>query len=139
MIIRAFQPADLLAIDVQPRQSDQAGEMTIAQGERMAGDWAWTAEIDGRAVCCAGLWHVYGETAIAWAFMAEDAGPHLLAVTRKARKAIAAAPWRRLEATATPDWPAANRWLALLGFRNRGRVQHWGPAAVDMNWWEMVR
>lgn len=140
MLLRPFHPMDLGAIGVQARQEHDYPFMTEALAQRLHTEGpAWTAEINGRVLACGGLWNCHGVTAHGWAYFVNDIGPAMIGFTRLARRAIAATDCRRIEATAPADWPEANRWLAMLGFEHRTLLRLWGPLAIDMNLWEIVR
>lgn len=55
--------------------------------------------------------------AYAWALLAEDAGPHLLALTREIRSLISKTPFARIEMAVDADFPEARRWAVMLGFK----------------------
>jgi hypothetical protein len=78
---------------------------------------AWTALLDGRPIACAGVVEVWSGRAYAWALLAEDAGPHMLAITRAIRCFLQRAPYRRIEMAVTVGFDAGRRWAEMLGFQ----------------------
>lgn len=105
-------PGDLVGFKAQAAQST---DINLAALESPFGE-AWTALVDARPVACAGLVEVWEGRAYAWALLAEDAGPHMLAVTREIRSRIALAPFRRIEMAVAAGFTAGCRWAGMLGF-----------------------
>lgn len=108
-----FRPAHLARLDIQAAQRAEAnhdGQHAVSFGD------AWTVEVDGRPVFCGGLLELWAGRWSAWALIAQDAGPHMLAITRAIRCRLAHAPCRRIEMAAAVDFDAANRWALMLGF-----------------------
>lgn len=81
---------------------------------------AWTAVHDGLPVCCGGLIQITDDAAFCWAVLDEDAGPHMLALTRAIRAHLAASPYLRILMAVDSEFAAAHRWAVLLGFRKGG-------------------
>lgn len=77
---------------------------------------AWTAMVDGRPIGSAGVVEAWTGRAYAWALLAEDAGPHMLAITRAIRCFLARSPYRRIEMAVSAGFDAGQRWAELLGF-----------------------
>lgn len=101
-------PEDAMAIDRQPSQRVQLGlddAMTIEAAEDMVryGE-AWCArraggKDGGRIVACLGLRETFaGRSGVAWAILAKGIGGAHVAVTRFARRRIAASALVRIEA-----------------------------------------
>jgi hypothetical protein len=127
--IRPFMASDLLSLDIQPGQRDEAGGMSTAQ--LIAGP-AWTALNAGGAVIgCGGFAPVYPGHFFAWAHLAVGKRHALLAITRHAHWWMDGARWRRLTGYARADWPEAHRWMVALGFRAEGLLLAFGPQGED--------
>lgn len=82
---------------------------------------AWTAVHDGLPVCCGGLIPVSDGRAFCWAVLDQDAGPHMLALTRAIRVHLRASGFDHIVMAVERDFEAGHRWAALLGFR-RGNL-----------------
>lgn len=109
-----FDPAHALAMRVQPNQSLPRGEFLRALSTP-AGE-AYTGMVDGRPIGCAGVVEMWQGRALAWALLSEDAGPHMIAVTRAIRFFLGTVPFRRVEMAVDAEFPAAIRWAEMLGF-----------------------
>lgn len=109
--IRPFMPGDLVGFRAQNRQRAEFDlDGSAPQG------LAWTALVDARPICCAGLIEVWAGRAYAWALLHEDVGPHLLALTRGIRSRLDETPFARIEMAVDADFEAGRRWAVLLGF-----------------------
>jgi hypothetical protein len=71
---------------------------------------------DGRVLACAGLIPQWEGRALAWGMVAHDAGPHLVRITREVRRFLASCGYARVEAAVDALFPAAIRWIEMLGF-----------------------
>jgi len=127
MMVVPFRPDHVMRMDVQVAQT---GELTA---ERMAAQYghAWTAVVDDRPMCCAGLQEMWPGRAYAWALLARDAGRHMIAITRAVRAHIDRAPFHRIElAVAAEFWPGV-RWAKLLGFDLECKARKYMPNGGD--------
>lgn len=105
-------PGDLVGFKPQ---AAQAADIDCDALQSAFGN-SWTALVGGRPIACAGLVEVWEGRAYAWALLATDVGPHLLAVTREIRSRLAATPCRRIEMAVADGFDAGCRWARLLGF-----------------------
>lgn len=118
LLIRAFQPDDLMCVKVQPAQcGDFPAGITLASARLLAGHFAISGWLGERCIGCAGIAEVWTHRAIAWAMLSEDCGRHMLEITRHVREALDLHPSRRIETAVFSDFPAGRRWVELLGFR----------------------
>lgn len=99
----------------------------------------YTAVVDGRAIACAGLVEQWEGRALAWALIAEDAGPHFVRVTRAVRRALDMAHWRRVEAQVDVTFTAGIRWAEMLGFRAESVMQKFTPEGHDAFMYVRIR
>jgi hypothetical protein len=76
---------------------------------------SWTGVVDGEPVVCAGTIKQWEGRHLAWAYLAQNTGPHMLWITREVRKALAKVQGR-LEFTVRADFPAGMKWAEMLGF-----------------------
>lgn len=131
----AFEPADAVAILVQPSQWVQAGidarTMTIdAACDLAARGAAWSArDPQGRLLCCAGIVETFpGRQGTAWAMLAEALGVRQhLAITRFARARIAGCGLVRVESLVDAD-PAGRcaKWATAVGLTFNTVLHGWG-------------
>lgn len=91
----------------------------------------WTAMRDGRPIACAGFVEQWEGRALAWALMAEDSGPHFVAITRAVKRAIAMARWHRIEAQVDAEFGAGLRWAEMLGFEIESKMRKFTPEGRD--------
>lgn len=76
---------------------------------------SWTGVIDGEPLVCAGTMKQWEGRHIAWAYLAQNTGPHMLWITREVKKALAGIEGR-IEFTVRADFAAGHRWAEVLGF-----------------------
>lgn len=116
MDVRPFHVDHLKAMRLQP---SQAGRSHLLQGEVLeflAGLEAYTAFADGQPVAACGLAEIWPGRAMAWAFLAENAGPHLVGITRAVRKFLDLKAPARTELYVDADFEPGRRWAEMLGF-----------------------
>ena len=141
-----MQAADALQIQRQASQLVQLGlerHITLEEADDLAtGGEAWTlresADADARIVACVGLRELFpGRQAVAWAILAEGLGAAHLAVTRFARRRIAASPLRRIEAIVRTDAECA--WAKLVGLTPAHVLRCYGGASETHVLFERIR
>jgi hypothetical protein len=76
---------------------------------------AWTAVVDGEPIGCGGTMQQWPGRHIAWAYLGQKTGPHMLAITRAVRKHLDTVKGR-VELTVRCDFNAGHRWAEMLGF-----------------------
>lgn len=134
---RLVTPADSIAIDVQPMQRlDGFGEDRWDASKWrdlvMQSDWCEQAIRNGRTVALAGWTRLWPGVVHAYASIACDCGPSMLAVTRRVRQAMHEAKGvRRFQTSVRADFAAGHRWAALLGFEPEGVLSCYGPDGAD--------
>lgn len=133
MNIIPFEPAHVGMMRIQPGQCPDVDPST------MAADFgtAWTAMVEGRPIGCAGLLQMWPGRAYAWALLAEDAGPHMLALTRAIRFRLAESGFRRIEMAVDAEFLPGVRWAVMLGFELEARARKYMPNGRDA--WIFVR
>lgn len=147
-----LQASDLMRIERQPSQDLVLGvraDIDPGEADDLA-SWpvAWTAlDRDDRVLACFGIAEAYaGVHGLAWSLLARGIGGAHLAITRKARSALAECGLQRVEviakAAATPmhlggldavRWAMTAgrstpecRWAMALGFRPAHLLQRYG-------------
>jgi hypothetical protein len=132
---RPMLPGDVVLLSLQPSQHFELGlehkSYTFEEGEDLAanGD-AWTAYRGDRIVASAGFRELFKRGsghAVVWAALATNIGSDHLPVTRFARKAIAEAPYRRLEAIVDAADVKAVGWAKLVGLTAVHELRGYGP------------
>ncbi|WP_459853884.1 hypothetical protein [Dongia sp. agr-C8] len=122
MLIVPYAPHHLQRLALQPHQE----HLGVALRER---GWAervsdagpcWTALVDREPIACGGFQECWEGRAIAWAILGAEAGRHMLALTRAARRGLRRHPAVRIEAQALMGFAPAARWAELLGFMPEG-------------------
>jgi hypothetical protein len=78
---------------------------------------AWAALVGDHPICIGGLYEIWRGRAYAWALLGQDAGPHMLSLTRAIRSELARAPFARIEMVVEKDFRAARRWAEMLGYQ----------------------
>lgn len=96
-------------------QHAQAEEYALQPG--MPNGTGWTALVGEHPVCIGGLTLLWPNRAYAWAVLGEDAGPHMLSLTRAIRSRLDAAPFARIEMVVERGFHAAARWAEMLGYQ----------------------
>ena len=116
---RRFAPADLPAIDVQPAQAWMTPSFDSGYADELtaAGPCFTFARPDGLVVFIGGAVPFMPGAALAWSFISEAAGPHMLEITRRSRAFFDRLPVERIECAVETGHVAGHRWARLLGFR----------------------
>lgn len=130
----AFRPmlaADAVLLELQPSQHFELGLdepiLTFEKGEDLAENGiAWTAHKGGRILCCAGFRQLYTGHAIAWAAFGAELGRAGIAITRFARRQLAAAPFRRIEAIVEAGNARAIAWAQAIGLEPACVLRRYG-------------
>lgn len=128
LTFRPYWPGDVALIDLRPEQEAEHRAMKASAAPLWAdlsamGGKAETALHGHRPVAAAGYYPVYGGRAVAWAFFSNMARRQWVQVRARLRARLAAAPFRRLEATARADFAHAVLFLESLGFTREGLLR----------------
>lgn len=147
--IRALEPIDVVALDLQESQVGQLGAFEpvrdIKHGvELQSLGPAWSAlDDDGNVLCCAGFGTVFPDRqALAWALFGKRFAASMkaqVAVMRFMRHQVATVAFPRLEAMARAACPSECAWLERIGFKRRMLLQKWGPLGEDHVFYERVK
>lgn len=141
MAVEPFSVAHVERLTLQPQQARWKGTIgpDVADALERCGE-AWTLlDAAGEVVGCGGTIDLGGGRAEAWALLAHDAGPHMLAATRAVRRFLLASDYRRIEAVTAESFEAGAKWVKMLGFRFEGLMSAYcdnGEAACR---WAMVK
>jgi hypothetical protein len=147
--LRALEPIDVVALDLQESQVGQLGAFEpvrdIAHGvELQALGPAWSAlDARGDVLCCAGFGTVFpGQQAICWALFGARFAASVraqAAVLAFMRQRVADTHFPRLEAIARADRPSECAWLERIGFTRGMVLRKWGPLGEDHIFYERVK
>lgn len=107
------------AIEPQHIQSGQSiaermdtARVLIEQGS------AYAAINEDGVMCVAGITPQWDGRAVAWALLSRDAGPHMVKITRTAKRFLDAIGYRRIEMYVDTQFCNGCRWAQMLGFKN---------------------
>ncbi len=127
-----FQASHLDELAEQPATAYLRPYIDRSQLAALEGTLAFTGFWNGRLVGCAGIFEHWQGRGEAWAFLARDCKPAFPAIHRAAQRLLEVCPFRRVEAAVACDFPAAIRWVRLLGFRRETiRLKGYGPEGRD--------
>ena len=116
--VDVFEPADLVGLVLQDGQQElpadrlAQGEFWASHGRAFTGRDART----GQVLLCGGAMQSHPEYATLWSAIGRDAGPAMLALTRKVRIFLGTLPHRRIDALSRVGFVQGGRWLTMLGF-----------------------
>lgn len=131
MMIVPFESDHVQMMDVQ---AAQRGEIDFSRLDRKE---AWTAVVDGRPICCAGLQEMWPGRAYAWALLAHDAGRYMVRLTRAIRSRLDCARFQRVEMAVAAHFAPGVRWARMLGFEMECKARKYMPDGGDA--WIFVR
>lgn len=119
---RPMLAADAVLLELKPSQHRELGldepVFTFEKAADLADNGlAWTAHEGSRILCCSGFRQLYEGHAIAWAAFALDLGRAGIAITRFAKRQLAAAPFRRIEAIVEAGNDIAVEWATRIGLQ----------------------
>lgn len=118
---RIFCPPDLVALSLQPQQRQIFIATTdYAEALANAGPAYTVCTEDGELIACLGLMYQWEGYSKAYAFLGENAGRHMVAMTRRIRAWLDERPERRIDAVVDNSFLQAHRWARLLGFDYEG-------------------
>lgn len=124
--VRAYVPDDFLIIVPQPMQNDGQQSIEVAHN-LLASTESFTATVDGEVMACIGLIQFWPGRRLVWAYLAHNAGPHMLRLTRLVQRWLKYHGQGRIEAAIDPEFPASIRWAHRLGFQREGRMLQYVP------------
>lgn len=143
LIFRAFEPSDLDAIVLQPRQAMKLGQLREpAIAAAIAGSgMAYTVRQNMSepwhlrpVLAIVGLHPLWAHRGHAWALigaaMPRTAWPAFSRHCGRLMDWYAAQGWFRIDALCDVDFPAAHRWVRLLGFTDL-RIEEYASAEGD--------
>lgn len=116
MKVSVFRAIDLADIAIQAGQPEFA-RARFGRAAAFEGPRALTARDDaGRVLLCGGAWEMHAGHATLWAAVSRDAGPAMVALTRRVRLFVDRLPHKRLDCVVRVGFAPGARWMAMLGF-----------------------
>lgn len=112
MLVVPLEAHHVASIRVQPAQKEEFE----LQGGAVPPGFGWAFIADGQVLAAYGLSTKWPGVAYAWALLSEDAGKHMVSLTRAIRAELDASEFRRVEMAADAGFPQADRFARLLGF-----------------------
>lgn len=133
MEIRGFRPDDLQVIALQPAQAVAVEEMARPEYavELQRHGPCFTVTRTGEVIACIGVVWKYPTHGHAWALLSAEAGSCMLGITRAVRRWLRFHNAGRIETAVDCDFPAAIRWVEMLGFEREGRMRAFTPDRRD--------
>lgn len=139
LLIRGFRPGDAQQLRLQPAQESEAqavaGWRDILSCAHEGGP-AWSGEIGGQVVGCAGFILRWQGMAEAWAYISPDipraawlkVHRYVQARMHDAHEQLGV--WR-VQADVKSGFVAGMRWALLLGLQSEGVMRRYGPDGSD--------
>jgi hypothetical protein len=134
IVIRNFNPADLLYINPPPEVAEQGNHYDILKtGEARAKNGpCLTICAKGKAVACGGLCFLCQGTAELWARIDKNAPAGALVICKRQVDAwIKKYNLTRVQAMAPASWYKGRRFLAWMGMELEGILHKMGPNGID--------
>lgn len=136
MYWRKSQASDVEGIKLQSAQLDgiDADAEIIAEIKN-----AQTGFDDaGNPVAILGSQEIWSGRMLGWAFLAENAGPYMTPITRKALDIINEADYHRFEMHVAAGFVAGERWAEMLGFHKEAVLARFFPNGSDASMWSLI-
>lgn len=119
MIVEPYRAEHLERLALQPKQEFLSAVILGSDRARALEHSDAYAMLSGnRVLACLGVLTMDQGRGLAWGVVAENAGPHFVAITRKTQDYFRHSPLRRIEAHIEHTFAEAHRWAVLLGFRD---------------------
>ena len=128
-----FEPlarAHLSDIAVQPAQLGAFDPNDAELTTSLLSGVAFAARKGRRVLACGGTIRPWPSRAVAWSLLSDDLASDFLAIHRRVERqlqALEAEGVVRIETTVDPDFEAAYRWAALLGFQAEAVLHRYAP------------
>lgn len=122
--VDAFVASDLVALPVQASQArDLTDPWTIGcQWQQAGGHFTIRRAAGGVPLFCGGAFATHAGYATLRSAIAEDAGPYMLAITRRTARFVAMLRYARVDTFVRAEDRAGRRWIEQLGFYAEAEV-----------------
>lgn len=135
-----FKAEHFWAIDVQPAQAYVRNIAPPHQVEALETYDSYTVVNGDQLLCCFGFVEVTPMRAIMWGYLSATCGKYMAALTRIARRLIAALPYRRVEIEVDCEFEQGHRWARIMGFELEvERLRCWRQDGGDSALYAVVR
>ena len=142
MMIKPTQSFDFVHIHPQDEQARDLVQYTLEYGRKVlaACQAATITDDDGTPVAIVGVVVVHPGRAQVWTMLAQNAGQHMLGLTRAIKKLLKGfADYDRVEATVRTDFAPGHRWARLVGFERECTMRCFGPDGQDYDLYARVK
>jgi len=101
---------------------------TLAAMEGMGTNW--TIVLEGTPLMCGGTMMQWPGRHIAWSYLNQHTGKHMVYITKRVLEYLAKAKGR-IEITVRVDYEKGHRWAKMLGFKEECFLTAYGPEGED--------
>ena len=116
MDIVTFHRDHLKSMVVQQRQRGMEKLLTDEICDVLEGCESFSALDGDEVLACSGVIEVAPGRAQAWAYISDDVGNRMLAVTKAVKRFLSLRKYRRVEMDVDCEFEQAHRWAKMLGF-----------------------
>ena len=135
-----YEAKHALALDLQMNQQSTARFITLEYAKSLESPYSYTVLLDGAPIAVGGVVKLWENRGFVWSMMDQCAGPHFVTITKVAKKALALAPYRRIEADTPCNFAQGHRWLLMLGFQQEAeRMRAYMPDGTDHTLYAKVK
>lgn len=131
MKIVPFAPEHVMGLDLQEWQSEVVSELSPSYAKSLAACGPAYTGIDGdEVIFCGGCAKMWEGRHIVWSMLSKNAGKHMVAMTRAARRLIALQTGR-VEAAIRSDFEQGHRWAKMCGMVFHHHEEKFLPGGLD--------
>ena len=132
MLIIPYKAEHLSGLMLQAAQQYMQAYISEADTKALEQGYAYTGLDEGNVLICAGVMPIWQGRGLAWAYVAEHARAHMIALTRSVKQVLDTLPFDRIEAAVDVDFGQGHRWARLLGFELEvARMRKFRPDGGD--------
>ena len=116
MIVIPYKADHLKVLMIQEAQQYMQVYISEADTKALEQGHAYTGFKNGTVLICAGVMPIWKGRGLAWAYVAQQAGRHMVELTKNVKRVLDTLPFNRIEAAVDVDFKPGHRWARLLGF-----------------------
>jgi hypothetical protein len=142
MIVRPYETYDeeRLCFDTsQEYMGEYLSKMDFDLAPLAEQNLVWTGEHNDKVVAMGGIAPIWPGRGMAWMWMSDVSGRHMVKIHREVEKFLIKSPFRRVEATVDIGFEPGVRWMKMLGFELEGYLRAYKPDGGDMLMFARVR
>ncbi len=142
MIVRPYETYDeeRLCFDTsQEYMGEYLSKMDFDLAPLAEQNLVWTGEHNDKVVAMGGIVPIWPGRGMAWMWMSDVSGRHMVKIHREVEKFLIKSPFRRVEATVDIGFEPGVRWMKMLGFELEGYLRAYKPDGGDMLMFARVR